>query len=290
MSSSCGIGCAPGASGQITLRADSGFYTHAVVAVCRKLLLHHHPPAQKPAHLPADSLLDGQTTPAGLAPVRLIQPTPGSQLALSPPTAITASSAGWNWRPTTAATPRSRYGYSGNSVRPLRRQLGWPSPDGLFPGPLDRASSPGPEQIVTTKWVRRRFFSLAGGTRLTLHLGLGKPRSRPGPAARPATPSLTTRLQLAIRPERPGTRASPGPASASSRVLSRHLCSEQADRRRPQKRLRPPANLRSSPDLEFPSAAASRCHYRAACLRVFRHALQGIGPGLPRWCLPAAPV
>ena len=26
-----------GASGQITLRADSGFYTHAVVAVCRKL-------------------------------------------------------------------------------------------------------------------------------------------------------------------------------------------------------------------------------------------------------------
>ena len=26
-----------GASGQLTVRADSGFYTHAVVAVCRKL-------------------------------------------------------------------------------------------------------------------------------------------------------------------------------------------------------------------------------------------------------------
>ena len=41
-----------GAQGQLTVRADSGFYTHAVVAVCRKTkvpLLHHHPPAQKPA-------------------------------------------------------------------------------------------------------------------------------------------------------------------------------------------------------------------------------------------------
>ena len=26
-----------GATGQLTMRADSGFYTHAVVAVCRKL-------------------------------------------------------------------------------------------------------------------------------------------------------------------------------------------------------------------------------------------------------------
>ena len=26
-----------GASGQLTVRADSGFYTHAMVAVCRKL-------------------------------------------------------------------------------------------------------------------------------------------------------------------------------------------------------------------------------------------------------------
>ena len=51
------------------------------------------------------------------APVRLIvrrvKPTPGSQLAPSPPTAITASSPTGtgrcsNWRPTIAATPRSR--------------------------------------------------------------------------------------------------------------------------------------------------------------------------------------
>ena len=41
-----------GARGQLTVRADSGFYAHSVVSVCRKMdvpLLHHPPPAQKPA-------------------------------------------------------------------------------------------------------------------------------------------------------------------------------------------------------------------------------------------------
>ena len=36
-----------GASGQLTMRADSGFYTHAVVSACRETnvrLFHHHPP------------------------------------------------------------------------------------------------------------------------------------------------------------------------------------------------------------------------------------------------------
>ena len=99
-----------GARGQLTVRADSGFYTHAVVSACREMdvrLLHHHPPAQKPAQshrghtrrcLDADTLLDGRRRRRGgdhvhpfqsepdAAPVRLIvrrvQPTPGSQLAL----------------------------------------------------------------------------------------------------------------------------------------------------------------------------------------------------------------
>ena len=66
-----------GASGQLTLRADSGFYTHSRG---RRLppdgcpLLHHHPPAQKPAEshrghtrrgLGADSLLDGRRRRCG---------------------------------------------------------------------------------------------------------------------------------------------------------------------------------------------------------------------------------
>ena len=55
-----------------TVRADSGFYGHAQVAACRRdgcPLLHHHPPAQKPAEpdrgdsrcrLDSHSLLDGR--------------------------------------------------------------------------------------------------------------------------------------------------------------------------------------------------------------------------------------
>ena len=61
-----------GAIGQLTVRADSGFYTHAMVAVCRKMdvpLLHHRPPAPKPAQphrghtregLDSHPLLDGR--------------------------------------------------------------------------------------------------------------------------------------------------------------------------------------------------------------------------------------
>ena len=61
-----------GANGRLTLRADSGFYTHDVVSRLPQdgcPLLHRHPPAQKPAQshrgdtrrcLDADSLLDGR--------------------------------------------------------------------------------------------------------------------------------------------------------------------------------------------------------------------------------------
>ena len=66
-----------GANGRLTLRADSGFYTHGVVSVCRKMDVRfsmHHPPAQKPAQshrgdtrrcLDADSLLDGRCRRCG---------------------------------------------------------------------------------------------------------------------------------------------------------------------------------------------------------------------------------
>ena len=84
-----------GARGQLTVRADSGFYAHALVAVCRAIacpLLHHHPPARPPAEpdrghtrggLDADSLLDGQRRRRGgdyLHPF----PTPLSRVSLTP--------------------------------------------------------------------------------------------------------------------------------------------------------------------------------------------------------------
>jgi hypothetical protein len=101
---------AAGATGQLTLRADSGFYAHAVVAVCRRrdirfsITLRQHTGVRRlveaipeEAWTPIPYWLDGgadvaETTYTPFAqekdalPVRLIvrrvRPTPGSQLAL----------------------------------------------------------------------------------------------------------------------------------------------------------------------------------------------------------------
>jgi hypothetical protein len=99
-----------GASGELTVRADSGFYAHAVVAVCRKMgvrfsiTLRQSPTSRRlieaipeTAWTPIPYWMDGgadvaETTYTPFAdqpdavPVRLIvrrvRPTPGSQLAL----------------------------------------------------------------------------------------------------------------------------------------------------------------------------------------------------------------
>ena len=99
-----------GASGQLTMRAGSGFYTHAVVAVCRKLDMRFSITIRQRASLrdlieaipeedwtPIPYWLDGAADVAetiytpfqsepDAAPVRLIvrrvKPAPGSQLAL----------------------------------------------------------------------------------------------------------------------------------------------------------------------------------------------------------------
>ena len=131
-----------GANGRLTLRADSGFYTHGVVSVCRKMdvrfsiTIRQHKSLRnlieaipEDAWTPIPYWMDGAADVAettctpfqsepDAAPVRLIvrrlKPTPGSPAGpSSPPTAITASSPTGtgrcsNWRPTIAATPRSR--------------------------------------------------------------------------------------------------------------------------------------------------------------------------------------
>ena len=99
-----------GATGQLTMRADSGFYAHAIVAVCRKLdvrfsiTVRQHQSLRKLTWAipeadwtPIPYWMDGAADVAettytpfqsepGAAPVRLIvrrvKPTPGSQLAL----------------------------------------------------------------------------------------------------------------------------------------------------------------------------------------------------------------
>ena len=99
-----------GARGQLTVRADSGFYTHAVVAVCRKTKVRFSITIRQRASLrdlieaipeedwtPIPYWMDGAAdvaettytpfqTESDAAPVRLIvrrvKPKPGSQLAL----------------------------------------------------------------------------------------------------------------------------------------------------------------------------------------------------------------
>ncbi len=101
-----------------------------------KALLHHRPPAQEPAQahqaIPEDAwrpipywmegaadVAESTYTPfrsqPDAAPVRLIvrrvKPAPGSQLALFysiTPSSPTTTATPWNWRPATAAMPRSK--------------------------------------------------------------------------------------------------------------------------------------------------------------------------------------
>ena len=137
-----------GVRGQLTVRADSGFYTHAVVSACREVdvrfsitirqhnSLHNLIEAiPEDAWTPIPYWMDGaadvaetaytpfQTTPDA-APVRLIvrrvKPTAVPNSPSSPDTAITASSPTgterpWNWRPTIVATPRLRTPYATSS-------------------------------------------------------------------------------------------------------------------------------------------------------------------------------
>ncbi len=136
-----------GARGQLTVRADSGFYAYALVAVCRKMDVRYSITVRQHQSLrnlieaipeadwtPIPYWMDGAAdvaetsyTPFQSEPdaarVRLIvsaSPSAGGcnrrpvpNWPSSPPTAITpASPTGtgrpWHWRPTTAATPRSR--------------------------------------------------------------------------------------------------------------------------------------------------------------------------------------
>ena len=139
-----------GARGQLTVRADSGFYAHSVVSVCRKMdvrfsiTLRQHKSLHnvieaipEDAWTPIPYWMDGAADVAettytpfqsepDAAPVRLIvrrvkPPRPLPNWLSSPPTAITASSPTamgrcWNWRPIIAVTPRSRTRYATSST------------------------------------------------------------------------------------------------------------------------------------------------------------------------------
>ena len=139
-----------GARGQLTVRADSGFYTHAVVAVCRRMDVRFSIAIRQRARLrnlieaiPEDAwtpipLLDGRRRRCGRDHLHPVPGRGGRRAGTahrpagegrrpvlnwlsSPPTAITASSPTgtgrrWNWRPIIAVTPRSRMRYATSST------------------------------------------------------------------------------------------------------------------------------------------------------------------------------
>ena len=137
-----------GANGRLTLRADSGFYTHGVVSVCRKMDSVTPSPSasEKPAQSHGDTRRPGRRFLTGWTVPPMWQrdhlhPLPGrggrragtahrpageadARLATgisSPNTVITASSPTGtgscsNWRLTIAATTRSRMPYATSST------------------------------------------------------------------------------------------------------------------------------------------------------------------------------
>ena len=207
-----------GARGQLTVRADSGFYAHALVAVCRAMDVRYSITIRQHQSLrnlieaipetdwtPIPYWMDGaadvaettytpfQTEPDA-APVRLIvrrvQPTPCSQLALFANYSYHAFITDRDGDTLGLEADHRRHAEIENAIRDLKYGVGLNHlPSGRFPANaawlavqviahnLARwtARIGLGEQLVTTKTLRRRFFSMAGrltssARRLTLHL------------------------------------------------------------------------------------------------------------------------
>ena len=242
-----------GARGQLTVRADSGFYTHAIVAVCRKMDVRYSITVRQHARLrniieaipetdwtPIPYWMDGAAAVAettyvpfqsepNAAPVRLIvrrvKPAPGSQLALFATYSYHGFITDRDGETRELEADHRRHAEIENAIRDLKYGVGLNHlPSGRFPANaawlavqvmahnLARwtARIGLGEQVVTTKTLRRRFFSLAGrltrsARRLTLHLPQRWPwetqfSRAPGTTARHPTPGLTAGLQLTQRP------------------------------------------------------------------------------------------
>ena len=207
-----------GAKGQLSVRADSGFYTHSIVAVCRKTGVRFSITVRQHQSLRSliEAIPEGDWTPIpywmegaadvaetsytpfksepDAAPVRLIvrrvKPTPGSQLALFASYSYHACITDREGDTLELEADHRRHAEIENAIRDLKYGVGLNHlPSGRFAanaawlaiqviahnlGRWTARIGLG-ERIVTTKTLRRRFFSLAGritrkARRLTLHL------------------------------------------------------------------------------------------------------------------------
>ena len=207
-----------GARGPLTVRADSGFYTRALVAVCRNMDVRFSITIRQHARLrnlieaipetdwmPIPYWMDGAAdvaettyvpfdTEPDAAPARLIvrrvQPAPGSQLALLADYSYHGFITDREGDTLDLEADHRRHAEIENVIRDLKYGVGLNHlPSGRFAANaawlavqvmahnLARwtARIGLGQQVVTTKTLRRRFFSLAGrltrsARRLTLHL------------------------------------------------------------------------------------------------------------------------
>ena len=207
-----------GARGQLTVRADSGFYTHAVVAACRKLKVRCSITIRQRPSLrnlieaipeadwtPIPYWMDGAAdvaetayTPFHTEPdavpvrriVRRVKPTPGSQLALFATYSYHGFITDRDGDTRELEADHRRHAEIENAIRDLKYGVGLNHlPSGRFAANAAWLAVPAMahnlarwtaclglgEQLVTTKTLRRRFFSLAGrltrsARRLTRHL------------------------------------------------------------------------------------------------------------------------
>ena len=212
-----------GAAGPLTMRADSGFYNHDIVAVCRKMdvrfsiTIRQHQSVRsiieaisETEWTPIPYWMEGaadvaettytpfQSEPDAV-PVRLIvrrvKPTPGSQLALFATYSYHAFITDRKGDTLDLEADHRRHAEIENAIRDLKYGVGLNHlPSGRFPANaawlvvqviahnLARWTTRiglG-EPVMTTKTLRRRFFSLAGritrkARSLTLHLPQGWP-------------------------------------------------------------------------------------------------------------------
>ena len=212
-----------GANGQLTLRADSGFYNHDVVALCRRTGVRFSITIRQHQNLRnlIEAIPEGDWTPIpywmegaadvpetthtpfqsepDAAPVRLIvrrvKPTPGSQLALFASYSYQGFITDRDGDTLDLEADHRRHAEIENAIRDLKYGVGlnhlpsgrfaanaaWLAVQALAHNLTRWAARIGlGEQLVTTKTLRRRFFSMAGrltrpARRLTLHLPQGWP-------------------------------------------------------------------------------------------------------------------
>ena len=208
-----------GARGQLTVRADSGFYTHAVVAVCRKTKVRFSITIRQCARLrnlieaiPEDSWtpipywVDGAADVAettctpfqsepDAAPVRRVKPAPGSQLAFFATYSYHGFITGRDGETLELEADHHRHAEIENAIRDLKYGVG------LNHLPSGRFAANGAwlavqamahnlahwtariglgERTVTTKTLRRRVLALARRfTRSARRLTLHLPRRWP---------------------------------------------------------------------------------------------------------------